>query len=53
MNAKVIAVSLSTTHSFSKANQESIKLLTGLGVEGDSHVGETVKHRSRVAKDPS
>ena len=53
MNAKVIAVSLSTTHSFSKANQESIKLLAGLGVEGDSHVGETVKHRSRVAKDPS
>ena len=53
MNAKVIAVSLSTTHSFSKANQESIKLLTGLGVEGDAHAGEAVKHRSRVAKDPS
>ncbi len=53
MSAKVIAVSLSTTHSFSKANQESIKLLAGLGVEGDAHAGETVKHRSRVAKDPS
>ena len=53
MNAKVIAVSLSTAHSLSKANQESIKLLAGLGVEGDAHAGETVKHRSRVAKDPS
>jgi MOSC domain-containing protein YiiM len=24
-----------------------------LGVEGDAHLGETVKHRSRVAADPS
>ncbi len=53
MNAKVIAVSLSTTHSFSKANQENIKLLAGLGVERDSHAGKTVKHRSRVTKDAS
>ena len=53
MNAKVTAVSLNTTHSFSKDNQESIKLLARLGVEGDAHAGETVKHRSRVAKDPS
>jgi hypothetical protein len=28
-------------------------LLTGLGVEGDSHIGEKVKHRSRVAVDPT
>ncbi|HEX9058232.1 MAG TPA: MOSC domain-containing protein, partial [Ktedonobacterales bacterium] len=28
-------------------------LLTGLGVEGDAHFGETVQHRSRVARDPS
>jgi MOSC domain-containing protein YiiM len=25
----------------------------GLGVEGDAHLGETVKHRSRVAADPT
>ncbi|HEX9414176.1 MAG TPA: MOSC domain-containing protein, partial [Ktedonobacterales bacterium] len=25
----------------------------GLGVEGDAHLGETVKHRSRVARDPT
>ena len=53
MDAKVIAVSLSTKHSFSKSNQQSIKLLAGLGIEGDAHAGEMVKHRSRVAKDPS
>jgi MOSC domain-containing protein YiiM len=30
-----------------------IRLLAGLGVEGDAHLGATVKHRSRVARDPS
>lgn len=53
MGSVVIAVSLSATHSFTKPNQESIQLLAGLGVEGDSHMGETVKHRSRVAVDPT
>lgn len=28
-------------------------LLEGLGVEGDAHLGITVQHRSRVARDPS
>jgi MOSC domain-containing protein YiiM len=49
----VLAVSRSATHTFSKPNQESIQLLAGLGVEGDAHVGKTVKHRSRVAIDPT
>ena len=31
----------------------SIRLLAGLGVEGDAHMGETVKHRSRVRVDPT
>jgi MOSC domain-containing protein YiiM len=53
MEGKVVALSLSQTHSFSKPNQSSIKLLTGLGVEGDTHLGEKVQHRSRVAKDPN
>ncbi len=30
-----------------------IRLLAGLGVEGDAHSGTTVKHRSRVAVDPT
>jgi len=53
MKAIVTAVSCNATHGFSKPNRESIRLLAGLGVEGDAHLGRTVKHRSRVAKDPS
>ncbi|MEL7224312.1 MAG: MOSC domain-containing protein [Cyanobacteria bacterium P01_D01_bin.36] len=53
MNSIVVAVSRSTTHSFTKVNQDSIQLLTGLGVQGDSHMGKTVQHRSRVVADPS
>ena len=49
----VIAVNLSSRHSFSKSSQKSIKLIAGIGVEGDAHAGETVQHRSWVAKDPS
>jgi MOSC domain-containing protein YiiM len=53
MNATVVAVSKSATHTMSKPNVESIYLLAGLGVEGDAHAGVTVKHRSRVAQDPT
>ncbi len=49
----VVAVSKSSTHSFTKLNSDSITLLAGLGVEGDAHSGETVKHRSRVRIDPT
>lgn len=52
MSPSVLAVSSSPAHTFSKSNQGSIRLLAGLGVEGDAHLGETVKHRSRVARDP-
>jgi MOSC domain-containing protein YiiM len=49
----VLAVSKSGTHTFSKPNEQTIRLLTGLGVEGDAHCGTTVKHRSRVRQDPT
>ncbi|MBN9563832.1 MAG: MOSC domain-containing protein [Alphaproteobacteria bacterium] len=49
----VIAVSRSPRHSFTKPTQDSIRLVAGLGVEGDAHMGETVKHRSRVRRDPT
>jgi MOSC domain-containing protein YiiM len=51
--AEVIAVALNGGHHFSKKPAFEIRLLTGLGVAGDAHMGETVKHRSRVAKDPT
>ncbi|GAA4206814.1 MOSC domain-containing protein [Microbispora amethystogenes] len=53
MAGSVTAVSRSATHTFSKAPLELVRLLPGLGVEGDAHSGATVKHRSRVARDPS
>lgn len=49
----VVAVSSSPSHTMSKPVHETIKLLAGLGVEGDAHLGKTIKHRSRVARDPS
>lgn len=49
----VVAVHLSPVHEFSKQTVDLIRLLEGLGVEGDAHCGTTVKHRSRVARDPS
>ncbi|MFE9452605.1 MOSC domain-containing protein [Streptomyces sp. NPDC006739] len=53
MSGTVTAVSCNGEYSFTKPNRESINLLAGLGVEGDVHSGVTVKHRSRVAKDPT
>ncbi|WP_151773099.1 MOSC domain-containing protein [Streptomyces abyssomicinicus] len=53
MDATVVAVSRNEEYSFTKPNQESVTLLAGLGVEGDVHAGVTVKHRSRVAADPT
>jgi MOSC domain-containing protein YiiM len=50
---QVVAVHSSPRHSFSKTPTEAITLREGLGVEGDAHCGVTVKHRSRVAADPS
>jgi MOSC domain-containing protein YiiM len=44
---------MSATHTLTKPEQPGIRLLAGLGVEGDAHMGVTVKHRSRVARDPS
>ncbi len=53
MPAKVTSVSANDTHGFGKPVQSHIVLLAGQGVEGDAHCGVTVKHRSRVARDPS
>lgn len=53
MNPEVVSVSASPIHAFSKDSASQIRLLAGLGVEGDAHCGVTVKHRSRVAQDPT
>lgn len=49
----VVAVAARAGHHFSKRVQLAIRLVEGLGVAGDGHAGATVKHRSRVARDPT
>lgn len=49
----VFAVAARGTHRVAKDAQGAIRLIAGQGVEGDAHSGVTVKHRSRVAKDPT
>jgi MOSC domain-containing protein YiiM len=51
--ATVTAVCRGDRHTFPKPVRDRIRLLAGLGVEGDAHLGRTVKHRSRVARDPT
>jgi len=51
--ARVAAVAASASHTMAKPLQRRIELVVGEGVEGDAHRGVTVKHRSRVAKDPT
>lgn len=51
--SQVLSVSCSPSHTFSKLVVDAIELLAGQGVAGDAHCGPTVKHRSRVAIDPS
>ncbi|MEU3510430.1 MOSC domain-containing protein [Streptomyces longwoodensis] len=53
MTGTVTAVSSNGAYSFTKPNRDSIRVLAGLGVEGDVHAGVTVKHRSRMAQDPT
>ena len=52
MEPEVVAVSSLARHAPGKERRLSIRLVAGIGVEGDAHAGETVKHRSRVRRDP-
>lgn len=49
----VLAVHRSSSHTFTKAPVDAIDLVAGVGVVGDAHAGAQVKHRSRVAADPT
>lgn len=50
---QVVAVSARASHSPSKDTRDGIRLIAGLGVEGDAHAGETVQHVSRMRADPT
>lgn len=53
MDAAVVAVHRRSDHAFSKDTVPAIELVAGHGVRDDAHGGSTVRHRSRVAKDPT
>lgn len=53
MSQLVAAVSSSAEHTFSKQSLSSITLIAGVGVEGDAHTGELIKHRYLVRRDPT
>jgi MOSC domain-containing protein YiiM len=53
MSGRVTAVSRCADHAFSKHGERQLRLLAGLGVEGDAHAGVTVRHRSRGRRGPS
>lgn len=50
--ARVVGVAVDDDHRFSKVPRSRVRLLEGLGVEGDAHCGEKARHRSRVRQDP-
>ena len=51
--ARVVAVHRDGEHRFSKTPVPEVRLLAGIGVQGDAHAGPTVQHLSRVAVDPT
>lgn len=49
---KVLAVSAGSDHGPYKPERDCIRLIAGLGVEGDAHLGVTTQHLSRRRKNP-
>jgi MOSC domain-containing protein YiiM len=52
MSGRVIGVASDGEHCFGKPSRDAIRLVAGIGVEGDAHAGATVQHLSRLAKAP-
>ncbi len=50
---RVVAVAAGARHGPDKPPRDEIRLLEGLGVEGDAHLGQTVQHRSRKRWNPT
>ncbi|MBI4898557.1 MAG: MOSC domain-containing protein [Actinobacteria bacterium] len=49
----VTSVSSAATYAFSKPRRESIRLVEGIGVDGDVHSGPTVKHQWNMEREPA
>lgn len=53
MTGAIVAVGVAQSHGLTKRAVAAIELQVGLGVTGDAHCGERVKHRSRARFDPT
>ncbi len=53
MAGRIVSLSRSPIHAFSKDGATTLRLIAGIGIEGDAHAGQRVQHRSRVAVDPT
>lgn len=51
--AFVLSVNKSPSHTLVKKPCSSVEVMQGLGINGDTHAGKTVKHRYDVAKTPN
>ena len=49
---RVVAVCKSPGHTISKPRTDYVRLIQGIGIEGDAHAGTTVKHRYQAAREP-
>jgi hypothetical protein len=52
VTALVRALHRSSEYTFAKETCESLDLIAGVGIVGDVHAGATVRHRSRIERDP-
>jgi len=53
LTVHVAAVHSNAGHVFSKSSRDEIRLLAGLGVEGDAHCGATMQHLGRLPRQAS
>lgn len=53
MTSIVRALHRSSEYTFAKEHCESVQVIAGIGIEGDAHAGATVRHRSRIERDPN
>jgi MOSC domain-containing protein YiiM len=52
MQGTVLSVNSADAHRFSKIARQSIRLVEGYGIEGDTHAGRFVQHRYQAKKTP-
>jgi MOSC domain-containing protein YiiM len=52
MRGAILSVNSESAHRFSKIARQSVRLVEGYGIEGDTHAGRFVQHRYQASKTP-